>query len=290
MLSGIVGLLPERVVARLGYSIGYLASYLVRGKRAMAERHMGRVRSHLGRDVSPQAVRRSARRMFGWYGRYWAEVFWVRARRFDRIVARTTLENVAVIAAARDSGNGVILALPHMGNWEAAGARAKTLGIPVLAVAEALPNRRIVDWFTEVRRRLGIEIVIARRGGRVREQLEKRLANGGTVALVADRDLSGRGIPVTLFGEETTIPGGPAVLACRTGATLLPAACYFEPRGRHDIVVGDPIVPDTSLPEKERPAAVAQELAAVFERLIANAPEQWHLLVPNWPSDREEAR
>jgi KDO2-lipid IV(A) lauroyltransferase len=287
LAAGFFGLLPARAVARIGYGLGYVTSYVAGSKREMATRHMRRVRAHRGDDVSLAEVTRATRRLFGWYGRYWAEVFWVRPRRFDRIVATTDLVNVSIVEHARDAGNGIILALPHMGNWEAAGARAKVLRIPVLAVAEALPNRRLIEWFTTVRNQLGIDIVIARRGARVTDALTERLQAGGTVALVADRDLGGRGIPVEFFGEKTTLPAGPAVLAARTGAALIPVGCYFDGRG-HRFEVREPInVPNTGS-ESEKLAVITARLAAVFEDLIAAAPEQWHLLVPNWPSDREE--
>jgi KDO2-lipid IV(A) lauroyltransferase len=174
-----------------------------------------------------------------------------------------------------------------MGNWESAGLRAAAEGARVLAVAEALPNERIVDWFTRMRNMMDIDIVIARKGARVTRGLVERLRSGGTIALLCDRDLKGRGIPVTLFGEETTMPAGPASLAERTGAHLVPVGCYFEPRaGNRFIVYPRMEVPD--LPTKEeRVAALTQELAGVIEEIVQRAPEQWHLIVPNWPSDRE---
>jgi KDO2-lipid IV(A) lauroyltransferase len=181
----------------------------------------------------------------------------------------------------------MILALPHMGNWESAGLRSAAEGARVLAVAEALPNHRIVDWFTQMRNMMDIDIVIARRGARVTGDLLARLQDGGTIALLCDRDLKGRGIPVTLFGEETTMPAGPAALAERTGAHLVPVGCYFRPGAGNRFVIHPRMeVPDLPTQE-ERVAALTQDLAAVMEGFIREAPEQWHLLVPNWPSDRE---
>jgi lauroyl/myristoyl acyltransferase len=181
-----------------------------------------------------------------------------------------------------------VLALPHVGNWEAAGAKAEQIGIPVLAVAEQLPNRRIVDWFVRVRNRMGIDVVLTGNGGRVTRELVERLASGGTVALVADRDLSGRGVEVEFFGERTTIPAGPVALAERTGATLLPVGCYFKEGRGHRFVVRPPLEIPAAPTREERVALGTQRCALAFEEIIRAAPHQWHLFVPNWPSDREE--
>lgn len=280
-LAGLFGLLPEAAMRRTGEALGVAASMASRKRAALLRSHLRRV---LG-DV-PDLDRR-VRRMFASYGRYWAEVFWVRPRRKAAILAHASVEGFEHIEAAASSGRGIVLALPHLGNWEAAGAKAEEIGIPVLAVAEALPNPRLVDWFLDVRRKLGIEVVIAGRGRRVSEELLRELKEGGTIALLADRDLTGRGLQVDLFGERTTIPAGPVTLAERTGATLLPVGCYFNEGRGHSFVVRAPI----EIPEQgnrtERIAAGAERLARVLEDIIRAAPEQWHLFQPNWPSDAE---
>ena len=282
-LAGVVGLLPESAVRRLGAFLGFAGSFVSRRKSALLKRHLGRV---LG---STPDLDRRVRRMFASYGRYWAEVFWVRPRRKAAIVSHARVDGTAHLTAAREAGKGIILALPHLGNWEAAGAKAENIGIPVLAVAEALPNARLIDWFVEVRRSLGIEVVLTGTGRRVTEALMRRLKDGGTVALLADRDLTGGGVDVEFFGERTTIPGGPAALAERTGAALLPVGCYFN-RGRgHTFVVHEPVAVPMTGTRQERVAGAAQSLAGVMEEIIRAAPEQWHLFQPNWPSDKKGA-
>lgn len=281
-LSGLIGALPEPAARRLGEGLGWLVSFVARDRMALVQKHLLRVTGNDSR------LRQRARRMFSSYGRYWAEVFWVRPRRKATVVAHSDLVNGHFIHEARDAPEGLIVALPHIGNWEAAGARAEHEGIRVLAAAEALPNDRIVDWFVDIREAMGIDVVIAGAGRRATAQLARRLRDGGTVALVADRDLSGKGIEVEFFGERTTMPAGPVVLADRTGATLLPVGAYFKRRRGHRFVVHRPIVlPDTEDAE-ERIAAAMQSFAHALEDIIREAPEQWHLFQPNWPSDRNE--
>lgn len=283
VLSALFGLLPEPAMRRAGEGVGWLASFVARDRFRMAMRHQRRVQ---GPDAD---VRVAARRVFVNYGRYWAETFWMRPRRHDAVVGRTTIDGIEHLHAARDSGRGVVLALPHLGNWEAAGLRAAAERARVLAVAEELGNERIVQWFVQMRNMMDMDVVVARRGTKVTRDLLERLSSGGVIALLCDRDLRGRGISVTFFGEETTLPAGPLSLADRTGAIVLPVGTYFAPGAGHTFVVHPPLeIPD--LPDQEeRIRAGTQRLAEIVEVIVRQAPEQWHLVVPNWPSDRGTA-
>ncbi len=281
VLAAGFGALPEPVMRRVGEGLGYAASFAARDKMAMAERHMRRV---LGPDAN---TRHAARRVFASYGRYWAETFWLRPRRLRQLYRNMNITGLSSLNEARANGSGIIFALPHVGNWEIAGARAVTEGLSVLAVAESLANKRITEWFLGLRNAMGMEIVLAGEGSGVTRALIKHLKSGGTAALMADRDLGGRGVEVEFFGERTTMPAGPMALADRTGAVVLTMGPYHrEGRGYHMAVHPPVEVPD--LPTRdERVVAGTQALALRFESIIREAPTQWHLLVPNWPSDRE---
>jgi KDO2-lipid IV(A) lauroyltransferase len=115
----------------------------------------------------------------------------------------------------------------------------------------------------------------------------RALRDNRVVCLLSDRDLTGDGVSVEFFGERTTRPAGPATLALRTGAALLPVAVYFEPGRGHRGVVRAPIATARAGGLRDDIARITQYLACEFEILIRAAPEQWHLLQPNWPSDRE---
>ncbi len=281
--AGLFGLLPEPAMRRAGRAAGRVAWRLAPRRRQLVQRHLRRILGE-GHDLE-----HLSKEMFASYGRYWAEVFWVRPRRKAQIVAGCVVEGEDNIHAARNAGRGIVLALPHMGNWEAAGAKAEEIGIPVLAAAEGLANSKIVDWFVEVRASLGIETVIMGRGNRVTAALARRLLAGGVVALLSDRDVSGRGVEVEFFGERTTMPAGPMALAERTGAALLPVGCYFVAGGGHRFVVLPPLDIPAGETREERVQAGTQAFARVLEGLIRAAPHDWHLFVPNWPSDRAAA-
>lgn len=285
--SGLFGALPEPAVRRLAALAGRLWYLASPGRRALVARHMRRVAGH---DPSATRVDEMTKLAFRSYARYWAEVFWIRPRRKDEVVAHSFVANSELFQQSVASGRGVILALPHMGNWEIAGANAEHLGGPVLAAAEALSNPKIVEWFIEARAGMGIEVVLAGRGHRSTAALARRLREGGVIALLADRDITGRGIEVEFFGERTTVPAGPAALALRTDAIVLPIGCYFnEGRRGHHYVIGDPVEFDRSLEGDAAVADAAQRIATVLEGYIRERPWDWHCFVPNWPSDREDA-
>ncbi|MCZ6456764.1 MAG: phosphatidylinositol mannoside acyltransferase [Actinobacteria bacterium] len=277
--AGLVGLLPHSAVIWLGSLVGRVWYSLDGGRRRMATRHMERVLGS-GSDVAgaSESVMKS-------YGRYFAEALWVRAQRIPGLMEKTSVEGLDLVVAARDEGNGMVFSVPHLGNWEVAAPVAAKVGIPVVAVAEDLPNSRITDWFTSMRNDIGIEIVLATGRVEVMRQLEAAIADNKAVALLADRDLNGKGVEVEFFGENTTMPAGPAALAVKTGAPLFPVAAYFDGDG-HRVVVR----PAIEVPEGKRSDQVkkmTQSMAGEFENLILAAPDQWHLVVPNWPSDRE---
>lgn len=277
---GLVGLLPENAARGLGNAAGKVWHTFDGNRRRMATRHMRRV---LGDGADPLEA---SEHVMQSYGRYFAEALWARGHKVEGMLERTTVEGLDMVVAARDAGTGAIYALPHIGNWEAAAPVSVQVGVPVVAVAESLSNERITTWFTSMRAEFGIEIVLATGRLEVMRKLEQAIADNKAVALLSDRDLKGRGIPVEFFGEQTTLPAGPATLAIKTGAPLFPVASYFSDGGHH-VVVRPPI----EIPEGKRSdvvRAVSQALAREFEKLIKEAPDQWHLVVPNWPSDKEE--
>jgi lauroyl/myristoyl acyltransferase len=245
----------------------------------MARRHMARV---LGPDADPASA---AVEVMESYGRYFAEALWVDARKVPDILASTEIDGLDGLLAARDAGTGMILALPHMGNWEVAAPVAVTRHIPIVAVAERLANERITEWFTKMRAEFGIEIVLATGRAEVMRRLEAALYANKAVALLSDRDLKGRGVEVEFFGERTTLPPGPATLALRTNAPLLPVATYFTEEG-YRVTVRPALEVPAEGSRSERVAALTQSLAKELEKLIMEAPTQWHLVQPNWPSDR----
>jgi KDO2-lipid IV(A) lauroyltransferase len=157
-------------------------------------------------------------------------------------------------------------------------------GHHLTVVAEAIEPPELFEWFVRLRERLGMTVVA--HGPAAAHAVLAALRRNEVVCLLCDRDLGRDGVEVEFFGERTTLPAGPATLALRTGAPLIPAATYFTSRlDGHRAVVRPPIAVERAGAFRADVARVTQALARELERLISAHPEQWHLLQPNWPSD-----
>jgi KDO2-lipid IV(A) lauroyltransferase len=184
------------------------------------------------------------------------------------------------------SGEGVIMALPHVGSWEYGGAFLATQNLPMTSVAERLEPPELFEFFVQQRAAMGLTILPldASSGGSVMSTLRE----GKLVGLLCDRDVAGNGIEVEFFGEPTTMPAGPATLALRTGARLVTGAVYSGPGRDHRAIVEPPL--DTTRQGSLRTdvARLTQEIATRFEGLVRRAPDQWHVFQPLWLADRPD--
>jgi KDO2-lipid IV(A) lauroyltransferase len=219
------------------------------------------------------------------YGRYWAESFRLPTTSPEEVEGRFSFEGFEHIARARAEGCGPLMVIPHLGGWEwAAFWLTRILNIPVTAVVEALEPPELFDWFVQYRESLGMNVVPL--GSRAAAEVANAVRARDVICLLADRDIAGNGTEVEFFGERTTLPSGPALLALRTGAPLIPCAVYFED-SIHHAVVRPPIPVERQGRLRDDVARITQAVARELEWLIERAPEQWHLMEPNWPGDRE---
>ncbi|MEE1929088.1 phosphatidylinositol mannoside acyltransferase [Streptomyces sp. TRM 70351] len=273
--------LPDPAAAALGRRVADTA-----WKRRGAG--VRRLEANLARvvpDASPQRLAELSRAGMRSYLRYWMESFRLPAWSRERIADSVEVTDIDRLTGTLAGGRGVVLALPHMANWDLAGAWATThLGLPLTTVAERLKPESLYDRFVAYRESLGME-VLPHDGGAAFGKLARRLRAGGLVALVADRDLSASGVEVRFFGESARMPQGPALLAQQTGALLLPASLWFDDtpvlKGR----VHAPVeVPETGT-RAEKSAVMTQAVADAFAEGIAAHPEDWHMLQRLWTAD-----
>ncbi|WP_030670669.1 phosphatidylinositol mannoside acyltransferase [Streptomyces cellulosae] len=283
---GVVKKLPEPVAVRLGRGIADLA-WKQRGKGVR------RLESNYARVVpgaGPERLAELSRAGMRSYLRYWMESFRLPAWSPERIEGGFDPEDLHHLTEGLAAGKGVILALPHMANWDLAGAWVTTkLRTPFTTVAERLKPETLYDRFVAYREGLGME-VLPHSGGTAFGTLARRLRDGGLVCLVAERDLSSSGVEVQFFGEATRIPAGPALLAQQTGALLLPVTLWYDDspvmRGR----VHAPVEVPESGTRAEKTSVMAQALADAFATGIADHPEDWHMLQRLWLKDLDPAR
>ncbi|MBL7494759.1 phosphatidylinositol mannoside acyltransferase [Frankia sp. CNm7] len=270
----VVRVLPEPVAAR-----GFAAAADWATRRG--GRGVRRLRANLARVVPPgtdlDALTKAAMRS---YARYWLEVFRLQDMAPERYIGNMVVQDEHYLRDTYAAGKGMILALPHMGNWEQAGAWLAGTGVPFTTVAERLRPESLFDRFVAFRESLGMEVIPLTGGAAPpMELLAERLRAGGCLCLLADRDLSARGVPVRFFGAEARMAAGPAALALRTGAPLLPVALCFEGDGW-----GCRIYPPI---EHTDMATMTQALADAFAESIAEHPADWHMLQRIWPDPPE---
>jgi lauroyl/myristoyl acyltransferase len=210
------------------------------------------------------------------YARYWCEAFRLPSMKATRILAGTHTVREELLRDSVASDRGTILVLPHAGNWDAAGAWLTSTGVPFATVAERLKPESLYRRFVEFRESLGMEVLALSGGDRPPfEVLEERLAAGGSICLLADRDLTPRGIDVQFFGATARMPAGPARLALQTGANLMPTTLSFV--GDRDWEIEfHPYVPHTDL------ATMTQGVASAFEDALGRHPTDWHMLQSLW--------
>ncbi|MGY1502217.1 phosphatidylinositol mannoside acyltransferase [Streptomyces sp. QTS52] len=278
--------LPEPVAVRLGRTIADLA-WKRRGERVL------RLESNYARvvpDATPERLAELSRAGMRSYLRYWMESFRLPAWSPERVKTGFEPTDLHHLTDGLASGRGVIAALPHLANWDLAGAWATTkLETPFTTVAERLKPETLYDRFVAYREGLGME-VLPHSGGTTFGTLARRLRDGGLVCLVADRDLSASGVEVKFFGDTARMPAGPALLAQQTGALLLPVTLWFDDspvmRGR----IHPPIeVPETGT-KAEKTSVMTQALADAFATGIADHPEDWHMLQRLWLADLDPAK
>lgn len=279
-LSLLTRVVPHGLASPLVRFGSTVASSISPSQRTIVECNRRRVH---GEDMDPALLEAEVREVFRTYGRYFLDSLRLRDLTPEQIDRGFSHEGIEHVTEALDRGVAPILALPHLGGWEWAGAWiSQVKGWQVAAVAERLEPPELFEWFLDYRRSIGLEIIPLGPGAAA--EVSAALAAGKILCLLSDRDISGDGIEVEFFGERTRLPGGPALMALRSGSPLLPTAVYFEGDRCHGVVL-PPLDTERRGKLREDVTRVTQDLAHALEELIRRAPEQWHLMQPNWPSD-----
>jgi KDO2-lipid IV(A) lauroyltransferase len=265
----LVRLLPERnalaMFARMGDSTYRRDGNGVRRLRA----NLARVRPDLDRIALEQLTRDAVRS----YMRYWTESFRLPSWPVEDVVRRTRTVDEEVLRHAYAQGRGVVVALPHMANWDWAGAWACATGMPLTTVAERLEPARLYDEFVAYRASLGMEILPAGDPDTF-GTLVDRVEHGRLICLLADRDLSRSGVEVSLCGEAARMPRGPAELARRTGAPLVPVTLHYD--GPEMVIIfHDPV---SHAEGEEGVVAMMQAVADRFTDALRAHPVDWHMM------------
>ena len=287
---GLVRLAPEPV-ARGAFRKGADLAFQ-RGAGAQLRDNLARVLAVPAEQVPDELIRRSLRS----YARYWREAFRLPAMDHARLArdvnaAVTRQQHLDDPLAA---GRGVVIALPHMGNWDLAGVWLTAKHGQFTTVAERLKPESLYQKFLAYRESLGFEILPhlssadEAAGEGPYKILAQRLREGKVVCLLADRGMSRGSVPVRFFGETARFPLGPAKLAAETGAALVTAHTWYEPEGTPEGRWRAEVGPEIETGDGVE--AATGRIAAAFETAIADRPEDWHMLQPLWETDRARPR
>ncbi len=225
------------------------------------------------------------------YLRYWVEAFRLPTMPPERITSgmRVGGEEETALAHVK-AGRGVLFALPHTGNVDLAAAWIMTRGFgQVSVIVERLKPESVFRQFAAYRESLGMEVVPHTGGPSPFGVMAQRLRQGRLVCIVADRDLSAGGVEVELFGEKARIGAGPAALAVRTGAALMPVTLWFTPDGWRGRIYPEVPVPADGT-QQQKVAVMSQQLATVWQAGIAEHPADWHMLQKVFVSDLDATR
>lgn len=275
----VVRAVPE-TVARNAFDAG--ARYSARnGGPAQLRKNLARVIGVAPADVPDELMRAS----LASYARYWREAFRLPTMDHRKLGRELTVDGIAHVWDALDAGRGAVVALPHSGNWDMAGVWLVQNHGTFTTVAERLRPESLFNRFVAYRKSLGFEVIPLSGGERPPYQLLRdRLRANRVVCLMAERDLTRQGVAVDFFGEPTRMPAGPAKLACETGAALLPVHCWFDGDGWGMRVFGPLDISSGDV------GVITQALADRFAANIAEHPEDWHMMQPQWIADLSDTR
>ena len=251
----------------------------------------GNLRRVIGPGATGAQLRALSRLAMRSYSRYWLEIFRLPVMPVERLVEG--MHDSGHISEAFDylaAGRGVVFALPHMGNWDQAGAWiiAKGAG-SFTTVMERVKPESVYERFVAFREGLGMEVLPASGGSRPFGILAQRLRAGKVVCLPCDRDVTGSGIEVEFFGEKARMMGGPAALAVQTGAALMPATLWFE-GDNWGVHIHEEIPVPADGDRRQKTAAMMQQVADVFAGGIRAHPQDWHMLQRVFVADLDPAR
>lgn len=278
--SALPGEVASGAAQGLGSLLGRLPDY--DGRRAVVASHMARV---LGRPLGRPERRRIVAEVYSNYSRYWAESLRLASVPQSQITAGVSVAGEDHLASAAALGRGVIIVTPHLGGWEWGGRYIIGTGLAVTVVVEAVEPRDLFEWFVRFREQLGFQVVAVGPGAATAAL--HALKDNRVVCLLSDRVVGdASGIEVSFFGEPAMLPAGPATLALRSGAPVVPGAIYFgKAASSHRVVFRPPIEFPNGLGFRKTVHEGTQAIARELEHLIRQAPTQWHLVQPNWPAD-----
>ena len=272
---GILSNLPFTIVRALAYPIGII--YFIFTFRSSTLLYKRRIEIFKPNDLqyNPLMVKIN-------YSRYWLETLWLTSRNYEKSISnKIEIINFDYVKKLKKQYPGLIFALPHMGNWEFAIPAGNSLNLNLLAVAEPLTNKYVLNWFKKLRESLGIEIVIGGKGQNTFNLLVDKLTSGKDICLLSDRSVNKSGVAVEFFSNIASFPKGPVALSLKTSVPIVPTAMIKMSTG-YKLYFHKPFY----VPLFENEATSIQQglktLSNSFEEILSMDINDWHSIQPVW--------
>lgn len=294
----VAGKLPGPVLRALCDAAADVAWLRRGGGVQQLERNLARVRP----ELDARGVRRLGRLGMRSYMRYFGEAFALASMTQDRVDARVRVVGLENVRVHTDKDQAIVLALGHTGNWDLAGAWCSREIAPVTTVAERLEPEALFQEFVAFRASIGITIHALTGDGDVFRKLVRAARDGaGILPLLADRDLTSKGLEVDLFGHRARVAAGPAALAITTGAPLVTTVISYERlRGARRRAAGSPwgiviqfnkaIEIPADVARADRVRVLTQAWVDEFAAGVRQRPQDWHMLQKVFVEDLDPER
>ena len=272
---GILSNLPFTIVRALAYPIGII--YFIFTFRSSTLLYKRRIEIFKPNDLQYNPIMVKIN-----YSRYWLETLWLTSRNYEKSISnKIEIINFDYVKKLKKQYPGLIFALPHMGNWEFAIPAGNSLNLNLLAVAEPLSNKYVLNWFKKLRENLGIEIVIGGKGQNTFNLLVDKLASGKDICLLSDRSVNKSGVAVEFFSNIASFPKGPVALSLKTSVPIVPTAMIKMSTG-YKLYFHKPFY----VPLFENEATSIQQglktLSNSFEEILSMDINDWHSIQPVW--------
>ena len=278
MFHAILNLLNIDTILNLAYLIGPLYYVFSFKNTFKLYKRREKIKNYKNLNYNPMTVKIN-------YVKYWLETLWLSKDNFEKdVMNKVVIKNQSYLDNLMKSEKGFIFALPHLGNWEMAIPVGKSIGLDLVAVAEPLDNKRVLNWFKSLREQLGCEIILGGKGQNTFDLLQDKIMNGKHICLLSERSINKSRVGVEFFGEVAAFPKGPVALALKTEVPIVPAA-FLKLEGRYTLVFDKPFYVPLFDNEAQSIQQGLKVLAKSFEDLIALDINQWHSIQPVWANE-----
>lgn len=264
---------------KMGYAIAVFISDL---HYIFANKDRQEVRENL-KVIFPEKTEREIRiirkQMSRNFAKYLVDFFRFAKLNKEYVAKHIKIENSHYFDQALKYGKGVIVLTAHLGNWELGGVVMTLSGYPLWAVALEHRYKKVDNFFNFQRESKGLHVIPLKRA--VRQCLDV-LRDNKMVALVGDRDFTGKGVPVKFFGKTAFIPDGPAAFSLRTGASIVPGFMLRNPDDTFTLKIEEPLKFNGSKDKKADLMKLIMQYNAIMEKYIRQYPDQWYMFRRFW--------